>query len=553
MKKIYSFITAIMLSAGAYAQQDYVDRVTNGNCEGDDVSCFFVHEYRDGDRAETNARLVVDPTDPNNHCAISSSRDQEEGETLDDWDTQFFVTVAEKIEVGDEYRLTMRIRADKPANAQSQAHNAPGDYNYWSMFGDISFTTEWVTLVKEGIITQNQVYGDEDPETSTKEMHTIALNLYVLKEANNYYFDDIKLEIRKSQGPHELTGWFDFVKNGDLSTDDVSSFIGRDGIDGVDKPARIVEIDGMRALNVTSIAPEIDPETGEAKSLDDWRTQFFVTIPHKFRVNDKFHFEMMYKADKEATVQTQIHRNPGDYLFYQMLGDVNFTPEWQKLEVDGEITADQAGGYTVAFNCNVLKEVNNYYFKDIVFAVNEVDVSEEERTSGSESILLPVPAPGTMINATIDMTPAIEALGCDFKELISGDNMKVQTVNGLSVDKISPVFTGVSFNENGFEDEEGFISLEIDEESEANNAIFIINNFGDAPMADGQEINTRLCFVNKTGWYYIYNVTFVSADGIDEIQSAQRVSDQIYDLTGRMITKPTKGIYILNGKKYIQK
>ena len=552
MKKFYSLITTVLLSTAAFAQNQFVDRVINGDCEGDDVSCFFVHEYRDGDYVETNARLVVDPTDPNNHVAISSSRDQEEGEALDDWHTQFFVYVAEKINVGDEYRLTMRIRADKAANSQTQAHNTPGDYNYWSMCGDIPFTEDWQTIVKEGVIGTNQVYGEEDPETSTKEMHTIAFNLYVLKEANNYYFDDIKLEIKKTEGPHELTGWFDLVKNGNLETDDVSSFTGRDGIDGVDRPARIVEIDGMRALNVTSEDLAINPETGETISVDDWRTQFFVTIPHKFHINDKFHFEMMYKADKPATVQTQIHREPGDYLYYEMLGDINFTNEWQKLEIEGEINSNQSGGYTVAFNCNVLKEYNNYYFKDIVFQCNEADILEEERTAGTEDISLPVPAPGAMATATIDMTAAVEALNTDFKELISESSLKVQTANGLTQDKVSPVFDGVSFDANGYEDDEGFISVEIDEDSSNNNAIFIINNFGDAPLAEGQEINTRFCFVGKTGWYYIYNVKFLSADGIDEFTSASSTDGQIYDLTGRMISKPAKGIYILNGKKYIQ-
>ena len=111
------------------------------------------------------------------------------------------------------------------------------------------------------------------------------------------------------------------VKNSDLSTDDVSSFTGRDGIDGVDRPARIVvDADGKRALNVTAIDPAIDEETGEPQSMTDWQTQFFVTIPHAFRAGEKYHFSMKARAAKECEIDTQAHITPGDYKHYEMLG-----------------------------------------------------------------------------------------------------------------------------------------------------------------------------------------------------------------------------------------
>lgn len=568
MKKFYSLLAMVLLTVGAYAQEKpFVDRVINGNCEGPETTCFWVHEYRDGERFEGEAVIIEDPTDPTNHVAISRAVDPDDAASSDDWDTQFFVYVQEKINVGDEYRLTMRIRADKAANSQTQAHNTPGNYNYWSMCGDIPFTEEWQTVVKEGVIGQQQVYGDDDPETSEREMHTIAFNLYVLKEANTYYFDDIKLEIREAEPPKPLTDWFDMVKNGDLATDDVSSFTGRDGYSGsynedgswgsIDTPARIVEIDGVRAMNVTSIAEMPLREDGTAADLTDWQTQFFVTIPHVLKLNQQYRFKMEYKADQEATVQTQIHYEPGNYLFYQMLGDINFTPEWQTFEVEGTINSNQSGGYTIAFNCNVLKDVNNYYFRNIVFEVNEADVLDSERTLGSEDIVLPVPAPDAEpAVATIDMTPAVEALGWDFEELVSGEHMRVMGAEGFGKEKISPVFTGATINEKGEYDPEGFIILEIDPESKDNQALFNISNFGTESLADGQTINSKLAFMSKGGWYYIYNVAFVNPAGyadIDEVNANVNVSNRIYDLTGREVKNPTKGIYIINGKKYIQK
>ena len=557
MKKIFTLIVLACLSSASFAQDKFVDRVINGDCEGDDASCFWTHEYRDGERVEGICRLVADPTDPNNHVAIVSSRDQEEGEALEDWDSQFFVYVQEKLNVNDEYRLTMRIRADKPADCSTQAHNTPGDYNHWNMIGNIQFTTEWQTIVKEGIVTSQQVYGDEGPDVNTDwEMHTIAFNLYLLKEANNYYFDDIKLEVRGAKAPTPFEGWFNMVKNSDLSTDDVSSFTGRDGIDGVDRPARIVvDADGKRALNVTAIDPAIDEETGEPQSMTDWQTQFFVTIPHAFRAGEKYHFSMKARAAKECEIDTQAHITPGDYKHYEMLGRIALTPEWQEFEYEGEINSNQATSRTIAFNLQVLKEANEYYFRDIEFSVNAADIADSERTLGEEAVSMPVPDKDGEARVTIDMTACMEQLGVtDFKDLITGSNMKIITDDGtFSKDALSPVNDGASINADGILDPDGDITFEIDDSSTDNQATFVISNFGER-LAAGQAIATRICF-QHAGWFYVYNVTFTDQENFDGIRTvtAQPTKGLIYDLSGRQVARPTNGIFILDGKKFIKK
>ena len=40
--------------------------------------------------------------------------------------------------------------------------------------------------------------------------------------------------------------------------------------------------------------------------------------------------------------------------------------------------------------------------------------------------------------------------------------------------------------------------------------------------------------------------------GIDDVETDESVNDDIfYDLSGRVVKNPSKGIYIKNGKKYI--
>ena len=61
-----------------------------------------------------------------------------------------------------------------------------------------------------------------------------------------------------------------------------------------------------------------------------------------------------------------------------------------------------------------------------------------------------------------------------------------------------------------------------------------------------------LPFANSSQVNFI-NVSFDdSPTGIDALRiSNQGDSDEIYDLTGRKVTAPEKGIYIINGKKVL--
>ena len=186
--KFYLLLTALLLSASAHAQ-GYVDQMVNGDCEGDDVSCYYALEWVGGEIHNGPARIVADPTNAGNKCVVVSSRNQAEGEELEAYDTQFFLSVAEKLEPGDDYSISFKVRADKPAVCNTMAFSKPFVYTHWDMLGEIPFTEEWVKIERTGTITQEQAYT---------EMHTIAFNLAVLKEANNYYFDDFKFMVKKA-------------------------------------------------------------------------------------------------------------------------------------------------------------------------------------------------------------------------------------------------------------------------------------------------------------------------------------------------------------------
>ena len=102
-----------------------------------------------------------------------------------DWGTQLFITFDKTTEVGQQFRLTMDVKADVDASVPTQAHTSPGAYKHWNFFGSVDFTTEWTTFTSEITIYKTD-QGDISGVT------TIALNLGNI--ATNYYFDNIKVE-----------------------------------------------------------------------------------------------------------------------------------------------------------------------------------------------------------------------------------------------------------------------------------------------------------------------------------------------------------------------
>ena len=93
------------------------------------------------------------------------------------------------------------------------------DYCRWVGIGDVAFTDGWVEIERNGTISEDQV-------PAGKEMHTIAFNLSVLKEANKYYFDDISLKVLK-QEEQTYDDFTNLITNGKMESfrmHDVLSF-----------------------------------------------------------------------------------------------------------------------------------------------------------------------------------------------------------------------------------------------------------------------------------------------------------------------------------------
>ncbi len=98
----------------------------------------------------------------------------------EEWNSQFIFTFAPPMEEGEQYKLSMDVRADIDASFSTQAHSTPFNYLYWNFFGTINATTEWTNYTKEFTATADVIGAG-----------AIAFNLG--KTATNYYFDNIEV------------------------------------------------------------------------------------------------------------------------------------------------------------------------------------------------------------------------------------------------------------------------------------------------------------------------------------------------------------------------
>ena len=160
----------------------WTNLVSNSDVEGNDLTSLLSTEKRVGPKDATIGAAGTGADGVGRAIVVQSGDNP-----VDPWDTQFFVKVPHVFTTGEAYRFSMKIRADKPATAESQAHAQPGGYLHYAMVGSPGFTTEWQEYTNAGTIAGAQ-----------EGMSTSAFNLSVFGEANTYYFDDIVWEIQES-------------------------------------------------------------------------------------------------------------------------------------------------------------------------------------------------------------------------------------------------------------------------------------------------------------------------------------------------------------------
>ncbi|MBR1414426.1 MAG: DUF4859 domain-containing protein [Prevotella sp.] len=211
-------------------------------------------------------------------------------------------------------------------------------------------------------------------------------------------------------------------------------------------------------------------------------------------------------------------------------------------------------------NANSIGDV----FKTTLFLVNEetekmitvninlafVESLEEKEIVGEQNIKLPVSFDGA--DVSIDLAPAAEALGVSVDDLLSPDNYYLR---GLKSDGTygegDNCDNGLSFDLDGGFNAYGDILMNI--ANNGGNVVISVSSNDD--VAEDFSVNGQFCFEidNKQ---YVFYVRFVSPElyaGINNVTLSSKNAGKVFDLSGRQVAQPTRGLYIMNGKKVVVK
>ena len=191
----------------------------------------------------------------------------------------------------------------------------------------------------------------------------------VVKNTNGCHIYFIDAEIGEA-GPEvtpdepELVapeGWTMAIANGNLAGDDVSSYVSKEQSTGETVPSTIVAGAGKNGSRGIVVNSSDDPSQA-------WDTQFWIVLNEKLQAGAKLHVQFDYKANKAAKATTQAHGAPGAYQHWAAIGDVNFTEDWQTFSTEIEVSADMANGnggdglLSIAFNLAEEKTATEYCF-----------------------------------------------------------------------------------------------------------------------------------------------------------------------------------------------
>ena len=169
---------------------------------------------------------------------------------------------------------------------------------------------------------------------------------------------------------------------------------------------------------------------------------------------------------------------------------------------------------------------------------------------GEEDLILPVSLDEERI--AIDLEPAAVALGTTVADLIDDTNSYLHGLTDANL--YGPAcnsFDGLAFDMNGYYDVEGTILITFEQEGDG--VELVVSSFN--AVADDFITTAKFCFQIDSK-QYVYNVRFVSPAayaGITDVTANSRQRAKVFDLSGRQVVEPQRGLYIQRGKKFVVK
>ena len=355
--------------------------VVNGDCEGEDVSCYYATVGQVGPNPATIETYTSGGgggggggTTTKVRCYVIHATEK----VADPWDNQFWIMSNRVLQAGEVTKLKFRAKAKSDASIGTQSHAGAGAYIHWAAIGNVNFTKEWQDFEWDFTIPA---------ECEGKDMQSIAFNLNDFADANDYYIDDVSWTCG-----NEL-----LIKNGDASTDDNSCFYSKVN-QGNPGPCPIEEFTEGGGSSVRAIAVH-----ATEMAADPWDNQFWILANRELSAGEVTKVSFTCKAKSAASIGTQCHAGPGAYLHWAAIGSVNFSTDWQTVEMDFTIPAEGNGMKSIAFNLNDFAGANDYYFYDLKWTCGgENLISNGDLKTDDTSSLITKIARGATVNSSIE-------------------------------------------------------------------------------------------------------------------------------------------------------
>lgn len=383
MKKLFTLVALLACFLGAKAEE-----VVDLELDYSTVTSEWVGGWR-SDAAAT--RVKVEDGALHYHS---------EEATANFYDVQFQAFGVKQLEYDATYTITLKIKG-------TVAQELHASFSGSATPGTIPVTTDWQEVVLEGC--------QDDPNAQY-----FASSGQLLIQCGDYVGDwwisyvKITHEQAKETRPVE---WRELIVNGDAETawgelantkyNDLEETDGRPnttyvsawskekGVNLDDNgawnpfPATIEAEAGNESNHVFVVHGKVADTEGDAAA---WDNQFWIMSTKELKVGSQYKVYFRYKASEAATTNTQMHSaQPSDYLHYQVLGDVNFSTEWQEFNSTVTIPTPQNNKpiYSIAFNLNPQnKNAIDFFFDDLSIQEMVLDegffVASANTTTGIE-------------------------------------------------------------------------------------------------------------------------------------------------------------------------
>ena len=286
------------------------------------------------------------------------------------WESQAFIDLAsvdEPLPDGTEVTIMMKIKANAATTCDTQAQNQAVGYLRMNLFDQVPFTTGWTTYSCTKVLDKISTSNNGDQPVTRISIDIGSAESYTCQ------FDDVVITITKPIDPSNFE-WTETITNGEIAEGgDMSEFIVKDPDENFTQAEQRDKFGASGEEGDFGIRVKTEDVAADAPAHS---YQFFVRLPYALPAGTKYWVNFDYKyndQEKALAVSTQAQEEPGDYLG-NMFGNVSFTSDYTSFEKAGEVTEDQAGMRSIAFNLSGNQEGKIFRFDNISVKVLAEDV-----------------------------------------------------------------------------------------------------------------------------------------------------------------------------------